>query len=316
MTGLLTTPFTEASTATDVIAGVDLRDRAALVTGGSGGIGRETARALAQAGAAVTITSRSRSTAERVAGEITASTGNPQVSGVQLDLTDDASVDAVVSRWAGPLHMLVNNAGMMGFPERRLLPNGYELHFGANHLGHFRLAHGLYSALAAAGGARIVSLSSRGHLRSPVVFDDISFNSRPYDPLAAYGQSKTANVLFAVGVAANWAGAEITANAVHPGTVAETDLARYMDPEVVARVKQAPYFKDRSIGQGASTSVLLAASPLLAGVSGRYFENCAEAVVVDPEPGGGTLGSGVAAYALDPANADQLWRLSEATLAG
>jgi NAD(P)-dependent dehydrogenase (short-subunit alcohol dehydrogenase family) len=313
---MITTPFTEQSTAAEVVSGIDLTGRRALVTGGSSGIGVETARALASAGADVTITSRSQAAADRVVAAITAATGNVRVSSRLLDLADDASIDRLVADWDGPLHILVNNAGVMGFPERRLSAKGFELQFGTNHLGHFRLTSGLYPALRSAGGARIVSLSSRGHLRSPVMFDDLNFESRPYEPTMAYGQSKTANVLFAVGVSLNWASDRITANAVHPGTIASTNLARYMDPELLAQIKSAPFFKHRTVEQGASTSVLLAASPLLDGVTGRYFENCTEAEVVHPELGGGTLGAGVADYALDEENAKRLWALSEDTLVG
>lgn len=312
---MITTPFNEESTAADVISGIELTGRRALVTGGSSGIGVETARALASAGADVTITSRSQAGADQVVASIKAATGNQNVAAVLLDLADDASIDQLVADWDGPLHILVNNAGMMGLPERHLSATGFELQFAANHLGHFRLASGLYPALRSAGGARIVSLSSRGHLRSPVMFDDLNFEARPYEPTMAYGQSKTANVLFAVGVSLNWASDRITANAVHPGTIASTNLARYLDPELLVQITSQPFFKDRTIEQGASTSVLLAASPLLDGVTGRYFENCTESEMVHPELGGGTLGAGVAEYALDEDNAKRLWALSEDTLA-
>ena len=175
-----------------------------VVTGGSAGIGVETARALARAGAAVTLTARSIEGYETVVADIKASTGNNRVRGALLDLSNDASIDAFVQSWQIPIHILINNAGMMGMPERALLPNGYESHFATNHLGHFRLTVGLHAALKAAKNARIVSLSSRGHLRSPVVFDDINFDARPYDPMLAYGQSKTANILFAVGATEQW----------------------------------------------------------------------------------------------------------------
>jgi NAD(P)-dependent dehydrogenase (short-subunit alcohol dehydrogenase family) len=188
------TQFGFQSTALDVIAGVDLRGRRALVTGGSAGIGAETARALAKGGAEVTLTARNVEAGSRVVEEILRTTGNDKVFVRPLDLSDVASIDAFLGSWTGPLDILVNNAGMMGFPELRRSPRGYELQFATNHLGHFRLALGLHAALKRSGGARIVSLSSRGHLRSPVVFDDVHFVSRPYDPWLAYGQSKTANV--------------------------------------------------------------------------------------------------------------------------
>jgi NAD(P)-dependent dehydrogenase (short-subunit alcohol dehydrogenase family) len=212
----------------------------------------------------------------------------------------------------------------MALQELTLTPDGWELQFATNHLGHFALAVGLHDALAAAGDARIVSLSSRGHLRSPVVFEDINFSSRPYDPWLAYGQSKTANVLFAVEATRRWAADGITANAVHPGAIAETNLSRHMNPEELATLRESGTFRFKTIGQGAATSVLVATNPQLEGIGGRYFEDCNEAVVLEsasPGTGGDDPGSyrplqqgGVAAYALDPENASRLWELSLAML--
>ncbi len=194
----ITTPFSAESTAEEVISGIDLSARRAIVTGGSSGIGVETARALAGAGAEVTLAVRDIDAGKRTATDITATTGNDAVLVDRLDLADQTSVAAFVANWSGPLHLLINNAGVMALPDLQLTRAGWELQFATNHLGHFALATGLHDALAAADDARIVSLSSRGHLRSPVIFDDINFASRPYDPWLAYGQSKTANVLFAV----------------------------------------------------------------------------------------------------------------------
>jgi NAD(P)-dependent dehydrogenase (short-subunit alcohol dehydrogenase family) len=183
------------------------------------------------------------------------------------------------------------------------------MQFATNHLGHFRLALGLHDALAAAsGGARLVSLSSRAHLASPVIFDDIDFGFRPYTPESAYAQSKTANVLFAVEAARRWADDGIVANAVHPGAIIDTGLARHMGQEKLKTLVDSGAYTFKTTEQGASTSVLLAASPLLDGITGRYFEDCNEAVLVDRAPEG--TGGGVAPYALDPANAERLWELS------
>jgi NAD(P)-dependent dehydrogenase (short-subunit alcohol dehydrogenase family) len=202
----------------------------------------------------------------------------------------------------------------MAIPDLRLTPEGWELQFATNHLGHFQLAVGLHHALTEAGnGARIVSLSSRGHLRSPVAFDDINFASRPYEPLVAYGQSKTANVLFAVEANRRWAGDGITANAVHPGSIAETNLSRYIDPDELERIKASGLYHFKTAEQGAATSVLVATWPQLAGIGGRYFQDCNEAPVVDPATAEST-GAGVADYAIDPANAERLWELSLAAL--
>ena len=304
----ITTPFGFASTAAEVIAGVDLSGKRAIVTGASSGIGVETARALAGAGAAVTLAVRNLETGERVAAEISEGTGTVTVGA--LDLSDLSSVRAFVASWNGPLDILVNNAGVMAIQELTLSPSGHEMQFATNHLGHFALALGLHDSLAAAGSARIVSVSSGGHLRSPVVFDDIDYAFRDYDPFGAYGQSKTANVLFAVEATRRWASEGIFVNALMPGGIA-TPLQRHLPAHYAEQALEA--FRAagtdfKSVEQGAATSVLLAASPLLDGIGGRYFEDCNQAVVVDRRGGPGR--GGVAPYALDPANAERLWELS------
>ncbi|MEV4327419.1 SDR family NAD(P)-dependent oxidoreductase [Microbispora rosea] len=235
-----------------------------------------------------------------------ATTAGAPVLVAPLDLADRASVAAFVAGWEGPLHILVNNAGVMACPEART-PEGWELQFATNHLGHFALATGLHPALAAAGGARVVSVSSSAHLRSPVVFDDIHFNERPYEPWLAYGQSKTANVLFAVEAGRRWAGDGITVNALMPGGI-RTALQRHVTDEELERMRAqagggGPAWK--TVEQGAATSVLVAASPLLEGVTGRYFEDCEEA-----EPNREGTRRGVAAFALDPEAATLLWQVS------
>ena len=316
------TPFGFDSTAAEVIEGTDLSGRHAIVTGASSGIGVDTAQALASAGAAVTLAVRNTDAGERAAAQIRNATEHGRVDVRPLDLADPASVTAFAGAWTGPLHILVNNAGVMALPALELTPDGWELQFATNHLGHFALALGLHDALAAAGNARIVSLSSRGHLRSPVVFDDINFSSRPYDPWLAYGQSKTANVLFAVGATNHWAADGIIANAVHPGGIMETNLARHMDQEQVAQLRAAAAttgattqtvngapIRFKTIAQGAATSVLVATSPELEGIGGRYFEDCNEAEQLTPG-NAGTAASGVAPYALDPDTAERLWALS------
>ncbi|WP_007514284.1 SDR family NAD(P)-dependent oxidoreductase [Pseudofrankia saprophytica] len=328
----IVTPFGAASTAAEVVAGVDLGGRRAVVTGASSGIGTETARALAGAGAAVTLAVRDVAAGERTAADLVAATGNSDVTVAPLDLTEQASVRAFVAAWAGPLHLLVNNAGIMASPLVRTA-EGWERQFATNHLGHFTLATGLRGALAAAGGARVVAVSSAAHLRSPVLFDDIHFTTSEYNPWVAYGQSKTANVLFAVEATRRWADDGITANAVHPGTIA-TNLGRYLSREELKRISigsaAAVAAKEaagsaggepaggtgyaarkpgapKSVAQGAATSVLVAVSPLLEGVGGRYFEDCGEATVAGP---GDRFG--VAPHALDPQSAARLWDVSAA----
>ena len=306
----LTTSFTAESTAAEVLAGIDLTGRRAIVTGGASGIGIETARALAGAGAEVTLAVRDLAAGQRTAADILATTANPNIHVAALDLADQASVASFVGAWDGPLHILVNNAGVMASPETRT-PEGWELQFATNHLGHFALATGLHRALAAAGNARVVSVSSSAHLRSPVVFSDIHFRQRPYEPWAAYGQSKTANVLFGVEATKRWASDGITVNALMPGGI-RTNLQRYVTEEDLARLRAesgggAAIWKTPE--QGAATSALLAASPLVEGVGGRYFEDCNEAAPNQP----GTP-RGVAPYALDPAAAQRLWDVSTETL--
>ena len=309
----ITTSFGAQSTAAEVIAGVDLSGKRAIVTGGSSGIGVETARALVSAGAEVTLAVRNPEAGQRTAEDIVASTGSKQVLAAPLDLADQPSVAAFVAGWDGPLHILVNNAGIMASPEMRT-PQGWEMQFATNHLGHFALATGLHDALAAAGGARVVVVSSVGHVNGEVLFDDINFEHHPYDPWAAYSQSKTANILFAVEAAKRWAPDRIMVNALNPGRITATNLSRYMggvadspaafEPDSTAVSWKTP-------AQGAATSVLLAASPLLDGVTGRYFEDCNEAG--PHQPG---VRRGVAAYALDPRNAARLWQISTELLAG
>jgi NAD(P)-dependent dehydrogenase (short-subunit alcohol dehydrogenase family) len=309
------TPFSWDSTAAQVIEGIDLAGQRAIVTGGSSGIGVETARALASASADVTLAVRDLAAGQRTAADITASTGNSAIRARHLDLADQDSVAAFTAGWSGPLHLLINNAGVMALPELQLTPAGWEMQFAVNHLGHFALARGLHDALAAAGEARIVSLSSRGHLRSPVVFEDLNFSHRPYTPFAAYGQSKTANVLFAVEATRRWAAEGILANAVHPGGIADTNLSRHLDREVFAGMLTAGTFRNKTIEQGAATSVLVATSPQLKGIGGRYFEDCNEAEVIDSDATDlSDHRFGVAPYALDPGNAKRLWDVSESLL--
>ncbi|MEV6265756.1 SDR family NAD(P)-dependent oxidoreductase [Kribbella sp. NPDC051936] len=300
----ITTPFTHDSTAAEVVAGVDLTGRRAVVTGGASGIGVETVRALAAAGAEVTLAVRNTAAGERVAAQIIDATGNNHVFVAPIELADRASVRAFAATWDGPLHILVNNAGVMAEPLTRT-PEGWEHQFATNHLGHFGLALGLHGALAAAGDARVVSVSSSAHLRSDVHFDDIHFENRPYDEWAAYGQSKTANVLFAVEAAKRWASDGIVANALMPGGI-RTPLQRHVPDELLQQWEHFPW---KTTEQGASTSVLLAASPLVAGVTGKYFEDNNEAL-----PHAEGQEGGVADYALDPESATRLWELSESLL--
>ncbi|MET9629661.1 SDR family NAD(P)-dependent oxidoreductase [Lentzea sp. NPDC006480] len=295
------TQFGFSSTAAEVVEGIDLTGKRAIVTGASSGIGVETARALAGAGAEVTLAVRDVAAGEKTAQDIG---GDAKVA--HLDLTDLASIAQFTQKWEGPLHILINNAGVMATPEQ-YTEQGWEWQFATNHLGHFALATGLHEALATE-GARIVAVTSTAHMQSPVIFDDVNFAFRRYDPWLAYGQSKTANVLFTVEATRRWASDGITANAVMPGAIF-TNLQRHLDGASTvdpALIKTAE--------QGAATSVLVATSPLLEGIGGRYFNDCHEARTVDRR-GEAPPMQGVARYALDPDAAERLWTYSETLLA-
>ncbi|WP_182902814.1 SDR family NAD(P)-dependent oxidoreductase [Microbispora sp. H10830] len=309
----LTTPFHSHATAAEVVEGVDLSGRRVVVTGGASGIGTETVRVLAAAGAEVTIATRDPAAAARIAATFADAAGT--VRSAALDLADLSSVAAFARDWRGPLDVLVANAGVMAIPVREVTPQGWEMQLATNYLGHFALAVGLYGSLRAAGRARIVVVSSGAHRDTPFDFDDPQFERRPYHPWTAYGQSKTADVLLAVG-ARRWAADGITANALNPGWIM-TNLQRHLDEAAMremgaidedGEIIPQPYLK--TVAQGAAASVLLAASPLVEGVTGRYFEDNQEAPPAAP----GIVG-GVAAHALDPDAADRLWDYATSVLA-
>lgn len=304
-------PFTSRSTALEAVDGVDLSGRRAMVTGASSGIGVETARALAHAGAQVTLAVRDVVAGERVAADIARTSGRQDVAVAHLDLADLATVDAFTRAWSGPLHILVANAGVMDSPQGRTA-QGWETQLGTNHLGHFALATRLHAALANAGDARVVVVSSSGHAASPVVFDDLFFERRAYDPGLAYAQSKTANALFAVEASRRWTPDGITVNSLDPGGI-WTPLQRHWSPQRRAAAEEqarqasgAGLFHMKTPEQGAATSVFLAVSPLVAGTGGRYFQDCQEAAVVQRLDGI----HGVLPHALDPQAARGLWVVS------
>ncbi|MFD8565691.1 SDR family NAD(P)-dependent oxidoreductase [Streptomyces sp. NPDC059639] len=304
---LITTPFGKRATASEVLAGVDLSGRRMIVTGGASGLGVETVRALAGAGAEVTVAVRDPAAADWLVKEV------PGARAAALDLTDPASVRAFCADWTGPLDALVANAGVMMLPTRQVTAQGWEAQLDTNYLGHFALAVGLRDALRQAGTSRVVVLSSGAQLRCGFDFEDPQFEHRPYDPFTAYAQSKTADVLLAVGIARKWAEDGITANACAPGWI-HTNLTRHLDPATMrafgamdddGNLLTPDYYKTPA--EGAATTVLLAGSPLLDGVSGRYFEDNQESAVV---AGGPDVMEGVAAWSADPAAADRLWDLA------
>ena len=298
---LIQTNFGFHSTAEEVIGEIDLTGKRAIVTGGASGIGIETAKALAKAGAEVTIAARNVEAGKKVADEIIATTRNGKVFVAPLDLDNLSSINSFADNWKGSLDILINNAGVMAIQDLQKTSEGIEMQFMTNHLGHFALSVGLHHALKSAGSARIVVVASSGHLFSPVVFDDINFLFRPYDPLLSYGQAKTACILFAAGATERWLKDGITVNALNPGAIL-TNLQKH----VGGKLRSAPELH-KTPQQGAATSILLATTPLLDNIGGRYFENCNEVETVTKRPDNY---EGVAMYALDKDNADRLWDIS------
>jgi NAD(P)-dependent dehydrogenase (short-subunit alcohol dehydrogenase family) len=300
--------FGPRTTPSEVLEGIDLSGRLAIVTGGASGLGLETVRALAGAGAGVVVAVR------RVGDAEEALAGIAGVEVAELDLSDLASVRAFAEGFLESdraIDILINNAGVMAAPETRVGP-GWELQFATNHLGHFALTNRLWPALRAGGGARVVALSSRGHKRSAIRFDDLQFD-RGYDKWAAYGQAKTANSLFAVQLDALGQDAGVRAFAVHPGGIM-TPLQRHLPRQEMvdagwmdADGNLSDRFK--TVEQGASTSVWAATSPQLDGKGGVYCEDCdiAEPTAVGTES---AELRGVDAHAIDPDAATRLWAVS------
>lgn len=312
---LITTRFTAASTADDVLRNVYLGGLRTIVTGSSSGIGLETARALACAGADVTLAVRNPD-AGRAAADAIERSGAPSKPQVrQLDLANRGSVTQFVQAWTGALHLLINNAGIVTAGLERAT-DGWELQFATNHLGHFALATGLHDALTRGAserdGARIVSVSSTAHMRAPVNFDDIQFERRSYDPQIAYAQSKTANSLFAVHASTRWASDGIVANAVNPGGVA-TGLQRNFTPrqkQSLDAAAAAGIFTYKTIEQGAATTVVAAVTPEFAHTGGHYLDDGREAYTVPNDADLADHPHGVKEWALDPAQARRLWAVS------
>lgn len=313
MTERITSNFGHRSTAMEVIAGIDLRGKTAIVTGASSGLGVETARALAAAGAEVILPVRNLEKGTAVATDIRATTANPAVSVVALDLADFASVRRCADEFLAtgrPLHILINNAAIMACPLTRTA-QGFEAQFATNHLGHFLFTCRLVPALKAGAPSRVVSLSSLGHRLSPIMFEDIHFERREYNKWQAYGQAKTANSLFAVELNRRLQSSGVTANAVHPGGIM-TGLQQHLTmDEMIASGwfdqdgNPHPIFKD--IKQGAATSVWAATAPELEGKGGLYLEDCNEGEPAVPEK----RTSGYFPHALDQEAAARLWRVSE-----
>jgi len=313
--------FGAASTTADVISGIDLSGKIAIVTGGYSGLGLETVRTLRSAGAQIIVPARDDNKAKN------ALQGIDGIEIETMDLLDPGSIDDFAGRFLAtgrPLHLLIHSAGIMASPLVRDA-RGYESQFATNHLGHFQLTARLWPALSQAGGARVVSVSSKGHRYSPVRFEDPHFERGDYDRWAAYGQSKTANILFALELDKRGREAGVRAFSVHPGSIAGTGLEKHLSLEelVAGGVLDEhgqpildPARQLKTVEQGAATIVWCAASPALEGIGGVYCENCEVAQLMIESGQGtsmqdGTRLSGVLPYAVDPAAAERLWKLSE-----
>jgi NAD(P)-dependent dehydrogenase (short-subunit alcohol dehydrogenase family) len=314
--------FEAASTSTDVIKAIDLSGKTAIVTGGFVGLGLETTKALVAAGARVIVPARNREKAEKYLA------GVENVRIETMDLMDADSIDAFADGLLAsgePLHLLINNAGIMWAPLARDA-RGNESHFSTNHLGHFQLTGRLWPALQKANGARVVNVSSRGHHFSAVDFEDPNFERREYDHLKAYGQSKTANILFTVALDENGRNEGIRAFAVHPGGILDTELGRNisMDEPLIQGYLDAdgkpildPINGLKTVEQGAATQIWCATNPKLNGRGGVYAEDC-EIADIAPEKSDGSSEldevvrrKGVMSYAIDRESAARLWTLSE-----
>lgn len=318
--------FNATSTTTDVIKGIDLTGKIAIVTGGDSGLGLEITKTLTVAGAIVIVPARDTEKAKQNL------IGIYNVEIERLDLTNPASINAFAEKFLAshrPLHMLINNAGVMWTPLQRD-ERGYEGQFSTNHLGHFQLTAKLWNALKKANGGRVVNVSSSGHHYSPVLFEDVNYNTRKYDKFEAYGQAKTANILFTVELDKKAQPFGVRAYSLHPGLILETNLARHLrsedfvtlgvlhadgtpNAEAEAALKKIQKTKE----QGAATTVWAATNPQLKDIGGVYLEDAditnfnpnlynREVAKINP-PGI----PGVAPFALEPEAAQKLWSLSE-----
>ncbi|MFZ4893457.1 SDR family NAD(P)-dependent oxidoreductase [Plantibacter sp. Mn2098] len=303
--------FDASTTAAEVLEGIDLTGKLAIVTGGYSGLGKETVRALVGAGADVVVPARRVEAAREELADIDGSAEHVEVD--EMDLSDLASVRAFAERFLASgrsIDIIIDNAGVMAAPETRVGP-GWELQFATNHLGHFALVNLLWPAVVKGGSSRVIATSSSAHHRSAIRWDDIDFTTG-YDKWAAYGQAKTANALFALQLDELGKAEGVRAFSVHPGGIL-TPLQRHLPrQEMVAAGwmdedgnPTNPAFK--SPEQGAATQVWAATSPKLDGLGGLFLEDVEVAV---PAAEAVAPASGVSAHAIDPAEAERLWALS------
>jgi len=318
----MTTTFGATSTTEDVLSGVDLHGKRILVTGVSAGIGVETARSLAAHGALVVGVARDLAKAEAATVEVKkdAAANGGSFELIELDLASLKSVRACADKLLAkgePFDVVIANAGVMATPFGHTA-DGFETQFGTNHLGHFVLVNRIAPLIRA--GGRLINLSSAGHRFSNVDLDDPNFERTLYEPWAAYGRSKTANILFAVAFDKRHRGRGVRAAAVHPGVI-RTELGRHMDPvQFEARIDQINQqlaaegkgpIQFKTIPQGAATSVWAGLVALSDEIGGRYCENCHVGNIVPDSVTISPITEGVRAYALDPGNAEALWKKSE-----
>jgi len=294
--------FGAETTAAEAIAGIDLHGRTAVITGASGGIGLETARAFASAGATVVLGNRRSDKSDKAVAELRASLPGATIELGELDLTSLASVRAFAA-WVLSQHdtidLLINNAGVMATPLERTA-DGFELQLETNHLSHFLLTRLLMPSLLRSASPRIVNLTSNGHGISDIIWDDPNYRERPYNDWESYGQSKTANVLFTTELQRRFGPQGVQSYAVHPGVVG-TDLFRYLSDEAQAQLDRRIAKANIALKtpeQGASTSVWAATAPELKDQGGSYLEDCQISDKFSP-------------YAKDPAAAQRLWAMSE-----
>lgn len=287
-----------------------------IVTGGSSGIGIETVRAVAKAGARCVIAARDMVKAKQVADDVILTTGNSNVECEELELDSLKSVNSFVQRYLEkkrPLHILINNAGVMACP-LSYTKDGIEMQFGTNHIGHFALTLGLLPALKQAAQlsgrkSRVVNVSSTAHVRSDIDFDDVNFKKRQYDGFISYGQSKTANILFSIGLTNRFKDEGIVSTAVMPGVI-QTNLQRHMDQATIEGIKTR-FKKWKSLEQGASTTVWAAVAPEFENVGGLYLENCTISKQGESREKIYEVMFGYMPYVMNPESVEKLWTLSE-----
>ncbi|MEM9502039.1 MAG: SDR family NAD(P)-dependent oxidoreductase [Pseudomonadota bacterium] len=304
--------FGWSSTTDDVLSGKDLSDKTVFVTGGNSGLGLETGRAMAAKGAHVVLLGRTQAKVDQAVATIKAEQQDADAETITCDLS---SLDSVreCGREANErfekIDILINNAGVMACPFSKTA-DGFEMQFGTNHIGHFTLTKELMPLIEAGSNKRVINLSSRGHHIGPANLDDPNFESSSYEPWLSYGQSKTANVLFSVGLDDRFASKGIRSYAVHPGGI-DTNLGRHLSEEQAAALMERvttsdPGFQWKTVPQGAATSVWAATAEELDGKGGVYCEDCHVADIDDE-----ASNKGVRSYALDKESADRLWAISE-----